>query len=128
VVCGKAGKEAFGFDCFFSSIQQRPKTALDFFAFSLINVRQKSYPVKVDQAVQSDEEKAASNAKKQAKKYKRTDEKRKPDRPKDSKNNKSSTVVLNAELLKKDVCLDGVHLKGDFSIDTLHDFLEKYLE
>ena len=57
VVCGKAGKETFGLDRFFSSLQQRPIPGLAFFAFSMINVREeKSYPVKIDQIVRSDEE------------------------------------------------------------------------
>jgi len=99
VVCGKAGKETFGLDHFFSSIQQRPIAGLAFFAFSLVNVQEeKSYPVKIDQIVRSDEEKAASKAKKQAKKDKRPGEKRKRGRPKGSKNKKSGEVVLNAEL------------------------------
>ena len=98
VVCGKAGKETYGLDRFFSSLQQRPIAGLAFFAFSLVNVReQKSYPVKIDQVVRSDEEKAANKAKKQAKK-KAPGEKRKRGRPKGSKNKKSAEVVLNAEL------------------------------
>ena len=99
VVCGKAGKETYGLDRFFSSIQQRPIAGLAFFAFSLINVREeKSYPVRIDQVVRSDEEKAASKAKKQARKNKEPGEKRKRGRPKGSKNKKSAEVVLNAEL------------------------------
>jgi putative transposase len=38
VVCGKAGKETFRLDRFFSSIQQHPIAGLAFFAFSLINI------------------------------------------------------------------------------------------
>jgi len=99
VVCGKAGKETYGLDRFFSSLQQRPIAGLAFFVFSLVNVREeKSYPVKVDQVVRSEEEKATSKAKKQAKKDKRPCEKRKRGRPKGSKNKKSTDVVLNAEL------------------------------
>ena len=106
VVCGKAGKETFGLDRFFSSLQQRPIPGLAFFAFSMINVREeKSYPVKIDQIVRSDEEKSASKAKKQAKKDKRPEEKRKRGRPKGSKNKKSSAVVLNTELQRIQVAL-----------------------
>lgn len=68
MVCGKAGKETYGLDSFFSSLQQRPIAGPAFFAFSLINVQEeKSYPVKIDQVVRSDKEKAASKAKKRAK-------------------------------------------------------------
>ena len=99
VVCGKAGKETYGLDRFFSSLQQRPIAGLAFFVFSLINVREeRSYPVMVNQVVRSDEEKAASKAKAQAKQAKKTDEKRKRGRPKGSKNKKSQEIVLNAEL------------------------------
>jgi putative transposase len=105
VVCSKAGKETYGLDRFFSSIQQRPIAGLAFFAFSLISVREeKSYPVRIDQVVRSDEEKAASQAKKQAQK-KEPGEKRKRGRPKGSKNQKSRAVVLNAELQRIQVAL-----------------------
>jgi putative transposase len=106
VVCGKAGKETYGLDRFFSSLQQRPIVGLAFFAFSLIDVREeKSYPVKIDQVVRSDKEKAASKAKKQAKQDKRPGEKRKRGRPKGSQNKKSAEIVLNAELQRIQVAL-----------------------
>jgi putative transposase len=106
VVCGKAGQETYGLDRFFSSLQQRPIAGLAFFAFSLINVReQRSYPVKIDQVVRSDEEKAASQAKAQAKKNKAIGEKRKRGRPKGSQNKKGAAVVLNAELQRIQVAL-----------------------
>jgi len=111
VVCGKAGKETFGLDRFFSSIQQRPIAGLAFFAFSLVNIqKEKSYPVKVTQIVRSDEEKAVSKAKKQAKKDKKVGEKHKRGRPKGSKNKKSSEVVLNAELQRIQVALKALLL------------------
>lgn len=111
VVCGKAGKETFGLDRFFSSIQQRPIAGLAFFAFSLINIqKEKSYPVKVTQIVRSDEEKAASKAKKQAKKDKKVGEKRKRGRPKGSQNKKSTEVVLNTELQRIQVALKALLL------------------
>jgi len=111
VVCGKAGKETFGLDRFFSSIQQRPIAGLAFFVFSLINIqKEKSYPVKVTQVVRSDEEKAASKAKKQAQKDKKVGEKRKRGRPKGSKNKKGAEVVLNAELQRIQVALKALLL------------------
>ncbi|MBE3137826.1 MAG: transposase [Thermoplasmata archaeon] len=111
VVCGKAGKETFGLDRFFSSIQQRPIAGLAFFAFSLINIqKEKSYPVKVTQIVRSDEEKAASKAKKQAKKDKKVGEKRKRGRPKGSQSKKSTEVVLNTELQRIQVALKALLL------------------
>jgi putative transposase len=40
VVASKAGKETYGLDRFFSSIQQRVIPGLSFFTFSLVNVRE----------------------------------------------------------------------------------------
>jgi hypothetical protein len=101
VVVSKAGKETYGLDRFFSSIQQRPIPGISFFTFSLVNVRERqSYPVRTTQVVKSAEEKAASKAKAQEKKAKRTTEKKKPGRPKGSKNKNKQEVVLNAELLR----------------------------
>lgn len=101
VVVSKAGKETYGLDRFFSSIQQRPIPSISFFTFSLVNVRERqSYPVQTTQVVKSAEEKAASKAKAQEKKAKKTAEKKKPGRPKGSKNKNKQAVVLNAELLR----------------------------
>ncbi len=101
VVVSKAGKETYGLDRFFSGIQQQVIPGLSFFALSLVNVREeKSYPLQVTQTVKSAEEKAASKANAQAKKAKKTAEKKKPGRPKGSKNKDKQEVVLNPELLR----------------------------
>ena len=102
VVASKAGKETYGLDRFFSSIQQRVIPGLSFFTFSLVNVREEhSYPLQITQIVRSDEEKAASKAKAEAKKVaKKITEKRKPGRPKGSKNKVKQEVTLNSELLR----------------------------
>lgn len=87
VVVSKAGEATFGKDCIFSSLFQRAIPGLAFFVFSLINVRsRRSSPVKVEQVVRSAEEKAICKAKAQARKAKKPAEKRKPGRPKGSKN------------------------------------------
>ena len=97
VVVSKAGKETYGLDRFFSSIQQRVIPGLSFFAFSLVNVREgHSYPLQITQVVKSAEEKAA----RKVKKAKETTEKRKPGRPKGSKNKVKQEIVLNPELLR----------------------------
>ena len=100
VVVSKAGDETFGKDCIFSSLAQRPIPGLAFFAFSLINVRlRRSSPIKMEQIVRSEEEKAACKAKAHARKTKKKpDEKRKPGRPKGSKNKDKQQVELNPEL------------------------------
>ena len=106
-VVGKAGKETYGLDRFFSGVQQQVIPGLSFFAFSLVNVREEqSYPLQVTQSVKSAEEKAASKAKAEAKKARRrsgqqkTGEKKRRGRPKGSKNKDKREVVLSAELLR----------------------------
>lgn len=100
VVVSKAGDETYGKDCIFSSLAQRPIPGLAFFAFSLINIRlRRSSPIKIEQIVRSEEEKAACKAKSQARKTKKKPgEKRKPGRPKGSQNKDKQQVELNPEL------------------------------
>ncbi len=100
VVVSKAGDETFGKDCIFSSMAQRPIPGLAFFAFALVNVRlRRSTPVKFEQVVRSEEEKAACKAKTQARKVKKKPaEKRKPGRPKGSQNKDKQQVALSPEL------------------------------
>lgn len=102
VVASKAGKETYGLDRFFSSIQQRVISGLSFFTFSLVNVcEEHSYPLQITQVVKSAEEKTASKAKAEAKKAaKKTPQKRKPGRPKGSKNKDKQAVTLTSELLR----------------------------
>jgi putative transposase len=101
VVASKAGKETYGLDRFFSSIQQRVIPGLSFFTFSLVNVcEERSYPLQITQIVRSNEEKAASKAKAEVKKAKKTTEKRRSGRPKGSKNKVKQEIVLNPELLR----------------------------
>jgi hypothetical protein len=100
VVVSKAGDETYGKDCIFSSLAQRPIPGVAFFAFSLINVRlRRSSPIQMEQIVRSAEEKAACKAKSQARQTKKKpDEKRKPGRPKGSRNKGKQHVELNPEL------------------------------
>ena len=101
VVDSKAGKKTYGLDRFFSGIQQQVIPGLSFFTFSLVNVREEhSYPMQVTQMVKSAEEKATSKAKAEAKKVKKTGEKKKPGRPKGSKNKDKQQVVFSPELLR----------------------------
>ena len=101
VVVSKAGKETHGLDRFFSGLQQRVIPGLSFFAFSLVNVREeRSYPLQVTQMVKSAEEKAASKMKAEAKRASATTEKKKPGRPKGSKNKAKQNVVFNPELVR----------------------------
>jgi putative transposase len=98
-VISKAGKETYGLDRFFAGLQQRVIPGLSFFTFSLVNVREeRSYPLQATQVVKSAEEKAERKA--EAKKEKSSGEKKKPGRPKGSKNKDQKEVVLTPELLR----------------------------
>ena len=102
VVIGKAGTATYGLDRFFSGLQKQVIPGLSFFVFSLVDVEEAhSYPLEMNQVVKSSGEKAASKAQKDARKRKQATEKRKPGRPRGSKNKvKSDTVALNPELLR----------------------------
>lgn len=100
-IVSKAGKQTFGMDRFFAGLQQRVIPGLSFFVFSLVNVREEhSYPLQIMQTVKSIEEKAASKTKIKAKQNKKLQDKKKPGRPKGSKNKDRKEVDLNPELLR----------------------------
>lgn len=99
VVVSKAGTKTYGLDRFFSGLQQQVIPSLAFFTFSLVNVQEaQSYPMQTTQMVKSAAEKAARQAK--AHPVKTTAEKKKPGRPKGSKNKAKQAVVLNPELVR----------------------------
>src|ERR1700756_4342119 len=82
VVATKAGKHTYGLDRFFASLYGKPVPGLAFFTLSLVNIAQRhSFPIRVEQVVRSDAEKAASKAKAQAKKSLVPRPKRRPGRP-----------------------------------------------
>lgn len=98
-VVSKAGKKTYGLDHFFSGLQQKVIPSLSFFVISLVSVKQRhSYPLYMEQTVRSPEEKAACKAKKEAQKAKASGLKRKPGRPKGSKNKDKTEISLNPEL------------------------------
>jgi hypothetical protein len=98
VVATKAGKHTHGLDRFFSSLYGKPVPGLAFCALSLVSTRQRrSFPIRVEQVVRSDAEKAASKAKADAKKQSSSPPKRRPGRPKGSKNTATSAVPLTPE-------------------------------
>src|SRR5437870_6437950 len=87
VVVTKAGKNTYGLDRFFASLYGKPVPGLAFFTVSLVSVqKRRAFPMRVEQVVRSDAEKAASKAKAAAKKPKSPGTKRRPGRPKGSKN------------------------------------------
>jgi putative transposase len=101
VVATKAGKHTHGLDRFFSSLYGKPVPGLAFFTLSLVSIQQRrSFPIRVEQVVRSDAEKAASKAKADAKKRTPSTTKRRPGRPKGSKNTPKAAVPLTPELLR----------------------------
>ena len=101
VIVTKAGKHTHGLDRFFSSLYGKPVPGLAFFALSLVSVQQRrSFPMRVEQVVRGDAEKAASKAKAAAKKPKAPCERCRPGRPKGSTNKPKAPVTLTPELVR----------------------------
>jgi putative transposase len=99
VVATKAGKHTHGLDRFFASLYGKPVPGLAFFTFSLVSTQQRrSFPIRVEQVVRSDAEKAASKVKAEAKKRPPSTTKRRPGRPKGRKNTPKADVPLTSEL------------------------------
>ena len=101
VVATKAGKHTHGLDRFFASLYGKPVPGLAFFTLSLVSTQQRrSFPIRVEQVVRSDAEKAASKAKAARKKQTPSTAKRRPGRPKGRKNTPKADVPLTPELLR----------------------------
>lgn len=99
VVVTKAGKQTFGLDRFFSSIVQKPVPGLAFFALALVSTRERrAFPLRVEQVVRTQAEKAARQAQAKVPPTPAPSGKRKPGRPKGSKNQKKDEVPLSPEL------------------------------
>jgi len=108
VVATKAGKHTHGLDRFFASLYGKPVPGLAFFTLSLVSTEQRrSFPIRVEQVVRSDTEKAASKAKADAKKQPPSG-KRRPGRPKGSKNKPKADATRTPELLRITGMLDGL--------------------
>ena len=116
VVATKAGKHTHGLDRFFASLYGKPVPGLAFFTLSLVSTKERrSFPLRVEQVVRSDAEKAASKAKADAKKHKPSTAKRRPGRPKGSKNTPKAGVTLTPELQRITGMLDALlHLIAGF--------------
>ena len=109
VVVTKAGKHTYGLDRFFSSLYGKPIPGLAFFAFSLVSVQaRRAFPVRIEQVVRSEAEKAASKAKAAAKRQKPSIPPRRPGRPKGSRNKPNADVPLTPELSRITAMLDAL--------------------
>jgi putative transposase len=101
VIVTKAGKHTHGLDRFFASLYGKPVPGLAFFTLSLVSVqKRRSFPIRIEQGVRSDAEKAARKAKAAAKKQKLSAAKRRPGRPKGSKNTYKAAATLTPELVR----------------------------
>ena len=99
VVVTKAGKQTFGLDRFFSGVLQKAVPSVAFFSLALISTKtRRAFPLRLEQVVRTEAEKAASKAKAAAKKTKPPTAKRKPGRPKGSKNKSKTELSLSPEL------------------------------
>lgn len=99
VVVTKAGKQTHGLDRFFAGLYQKVVPGVSFFTLSLISTKQRcAYPLRLEQVVRTEAEKVASKAKKATKQSKPTGDKRKPGRPKGSRNKNKAEVELSPEL------------------------------
>jgi putative transposase len=91
VVVTKAGKTTFGLDRFFSGVLQKVVPGVAFFSLALISTKtRRACPLRLEQVVRSEQEKAVSKAA----------AKRKPGRPKGSKTKPKTELSLSPELLR----------------------------
>src|SRR5438128_8095213 len=109
VVVTKAGKNTHGLDRFFASLYGKPVPGLAFFTVSLVSVqKRRSFPMRVEQVVRSDAEKAVSKAKAAAKKRTGSHAKRRPGRPKGSTHTTKVTPTLTPELSRIQAMLEAM--------------------
>ena len=99
VVVTKAGKTTFGLDRFFSGVLQKAVPGVAFFSLALISTKtRRAFPLRLEQVVRTEAEKAAAKAKAAAKKTKQPATKRKPGRPKGSQTKPKTEISLSPEL------------------------------
>jgi len=109
VIVTKAGPCPHGRDRCFASLYGKPVPGLAFCTLSLVSVQaRRSFPMRVEQVVRSDAEKAASKAKAAAKKPQAPGAKRRPGRPQGSTNKNKAPVTLTPERLRIKAMLDAL--------------------
>jgi len=98
----KSGKETHGLDYFFSGLLNKVVKSIAIFTLSLVSVEERhSHPLRVEQVVRTEVEKAAAKARKKTRQAKKKlTSKKKPGRPKGSKNRDKTQVELTPELLR----------------------------
>ena len=109
MVISKAGDQTYGLDRFFAGLVSRVVPGLAFFTLALISTQaRRSFPVRLEQVVRSEAEKAASRAKTAAKRAPKPAEPRQRGRPKGSKNKATAEVVLSPELRRIQAMLEAL--------------------
>ena len=101
-VVTKSGKETHGLDYFFSGLLNKVVKSIAIFTLSLVSVEERrSYPLRVEQVVRSEAEKAAAKARKKKRQaQKKSVSKKKRGRPKGSRNRDKTQVDLTPELMR----------------------------
>ena len=95
VVTTKSGKHTYGVDWFFSSLSNAPVRGLAFFALSIVGLEKKqSYPLRIEQIIKSTDKTKIDPTSCV------TVKKRKPGRPKGSKNKDKTQYTLSNELFR----------------------------
>jgi putative transposase len=99
-VVTKSGKETYGIDHFFSGLVNKVVKGIAIFTLAVVDVNERrSYPLSVEQVIRSEAEKEAAKTKKKAKIKKDPNvPKKKPGRPKGSKNRDKTQVDFTPEL------------------------------
>jgi hypothetical protein len=102
VVATKAGKHTYGLDRFFASLYGKPVPGLAFVTLALVSVQaRRAFPLRIEQVVRSDAEKATSKAKAPC-------AQRRPGRPKGSKNTSKADGTFTPELVRITGWLDAL--------------------
>ena len=99
-VVTKSGKETHGLDHFFSGLMSKVVMGIAIFSLSLVSVEERrSYPLRVEQVIRSEAEKAAAKERRKKRAKKSTAmPKKKRGRPKGSRNRDKTLVELTPEL------------------------------
>jgi putative transposase len=99
-VVTKSGKETHGLDHFFSGLLNKVVQGIAIFSLSLVSVEERhSYPLQVEQVIRTPAEKEAAKKRKQKPTKKdKTAPRKKPGRPKGSRNRDKTQVELSPEL------------------------------
>ena len=102
VVVTKAGKFSHGLERFFASLYGTPVPGVAYATLARVRVQaQHSLPMRVEQVMRSEAEKAVSMAKAASEKSNAWETSRRPRRPKGSKNKPKTDGTFTPELLRR---------------------------